>query len=105
MRKLIWLTALVPVAACSTTPAPAPLESPPSELSADQPAGSCTSNGLERFVGQSATAETEAQLKAASGATLVRMVGPDMSVTMDFRPDRLTVRYDANRRILSAACG
>jgi hypothetical protein len=72
---------------------------------AAEPTGACASNGLERFIGQPASAETEAQLKAASGAKVVRMVGPGMAVTMDFRPDRLTVRYDADRRILSAACG
>ena len=104
MRKLLGFAALIP-AACSTSPTSTPLEAPPAQLSAAEPAGACTSTGLERYIGQTATAETEAQLKAASGAKVVRMVGPDMAVTMDFRPDRLTVRYDANRRIISAACG
>ena len=74
-------------------------------MSEAEPTGACSSNGLDRFVGQPASPESEAQLKAASGAKVVRMVGPDMAVTMDFRPDRLTVRYDANRLIISAACG
>ncbi len=104
MRNLLLIAAIVP-AACSTAPAATSLETPPPQVADPEPAGTCSSNGLDRFIGQSATADTEAQMKAASGAKVVRMVGPDMAVTMDFRPDRLTVRYDANRRIISAACG
>ncbi len=105
MRKLLLLALIVPAAACSTTPGATPLESPPPQVADAEPTGTCSSSGLERFVGQTATPETEAEMKAASGAKVVRMVGPDMAVTMDHRPDRLQVNLDRNGRVQSARCG
>ena len=86
------------------------------ERRAEAPAvpGNCDPNGLvqfvgdvavERFIGQKASAETGAALLAASGARTLRWGGPGMAMTMDFRPDRLTVSYDEARTITSARCG
>ena len=86
------------------------------ERRAEAPAvpGNCDPNGLvqfvgdvavERFIGQKASAETGAALLAASGARTLRWGGPGMAMTMDFRPDRLTVSYDEAMVITSARCG
>lgn len=67
--------------------------------------GPCRNDGLDRFVGQKASAEVGAALLKASGAKTLRWGGPGMAMTMDFRPDRLTVSYDETMGITSAQCG
>ena len=92
LRLAIAAVLLLP--ACSTVPAAPP------EL-----AGTCRNDGLERFAGQTATAEVGAQMLAASGARVIRWVGFGMMVTMDYSPSRLTVRLTKDNRIESASCG
>lgn len=67
--------------------------------------GPCRNEGLDAFVGQKASAESGAALLKASGAKTLRWGGPGMAMTMDFRPDRLTVSYDEAMTITSARCG
>ena len=94
MRKLMLGVWLLLVPACMTAPAAPP------ELS-----GSCRNDGLDRFVGQPATAGLGAQMLAASGARVLRWAGYGMAITMDFSPDRLTVRLTQDNRVESASCG
>lgn len=88
----------LPLAACadegaeSTPPPPAT-------------SGKCGNEGLDRFVGQKATAELGAEILAASGAKLLRWGAPNTAMTMDYREDRLTVSYDADMVITAARCG
>lgn len=65
----------------------------------------CRNEELDAFVERKASAETGAALLKASGATALRWSGPGMAMTMDFRPDRLTVSYDESMVITSARCG
>lgn len=65
----------------------------------------CRNEGLDRFIGQKAGADIGTQLLAASGARTLRWAAPGMAMTMDFRPDRLTVGYDDKMVITSARCG
>ena len=67
--------------------------------------GPCSHDGLDRFTGQKATADLGAELLKASGAKTLRWGGPNMAMTMDFRPDRLTVSYDDQMVVTSARCG
>lgn len=93
------VAALMPLAACAgagsdgAANAPAPAEGP------------CKAEGLNTFTGQKASAETGAALLKASGAKTLRWGGPGMAMTMDFRPDRLTVSYDEAMTITAARCG
>jgi len=66
---------------------------------------SCNTEGLAQFSGQKATAELGAKMLQHSGAKRLRWVPPRTAVTMDFRPDRLTVRYDDAMHIIRANCG
>lgn len=91
-------TALM-LAGCAGTSAQGP-SAPPAVAD-----GPCRNDGLDRLVGQVASSETGAALLAASGARTLRWGGPGMAMTMDFRPDRLTVAYDAAMIIQSARCG
>lgn len=67
--------------------------------------GPCKNDGLDRFTGQKASAAVGAELLKVSGAKTLRWGGPGMAMTMDFRPDRLTVSYDEAMVIISARCG
>lgn len=69
------------------------------------PQGVCAPAGLDRFIGQTATADLAGEMMKASGAATLRWIAPGMAVTMDFRQDRLTVSYDENYRILRVSCG
>lgn len=67
--------------------------------------GPCRNDGLDRFVGQTSSADLGVELLKASGARTLRWGGPGMAMTMDFRADRLTVSYDERMTITSARCG
>lgn len=98
-------TLALPLAACMTPP---PVDvSPPVDTPspASEPGQACNSDAGQAFIGRTATAETGAQMLAATGARSLRWVAPGMAVTMDFRADRLTVGYDDKMIITSVACG
>lgn len=67
--------------------------------------GSCRNDGLAPFLGRTASADTGRQLLQISGARVLRWGAPGMAMTMDFRPDRITVSYDEKMAIISARCG
>ena len=67
--------------------------------------GPCRNEGLDRFIGQTANEAVGAQLLQTSKARTLRWGAPGMAMTMDFRPDRLTVSYDEKMVIISARCG
>ncbi len=67
--------------------------------------GTCDASGAQSFVGQAATKDTGDRIVAATGARTFQWVGPDMAVTMDYRPDRVRVAYDKDMRIVSVICG
>ena len=83
------------LAGCASTP-PAS-ETPP--LTA-----ACSAEAGQVFIGQKATAELGTKLVEATGARQLRWVPPRTGVTMDFRPDRLTVSYDDAMVITQVSC-
>lgn len=93
MHRILSLTGALALTACATA-TPPPVTTAP-----------CNHDALARFIGQKASAETGAALLAASGVRTLRWGGPGMAMTMDFRPDRLTVSYDEAMVITSARCG
>ena len=69
------------------------------------PQALCNDSALNGFLGQKASAELGTQMLAASHAKALRWAPPRSAMTMDFRPDRLTVAYDDAMVITSARCG
>ncbi len=67
--------------------------------------GDCRQDAGQSFVNQLATAETGAALLKATKAKQLRWAPPRSAMTMDFRPDRLTVSYDDTMKIVRVACG
>lgn len=64
----------------------------------------CNLAAAERFIGQAASKDVGAQLLAASGARTLRWAPPRSALTMDYRPDRLTVSYDDAMIITEMTC-
>lgn len=89
--------ATLALAACATAPAAPPEPAAPEDAECDREAG-------QSFVGQKADTATGEQLLAATGARQLRWVPPRTAVTMDFRPDRLTVSYDDDMVITQVSC-
>lgn len=97
MRLLPTLVAALPLAACATTdPAPAPLA---------QAGGECDAAAVQYHVGHKASAEMGAAILAESGARTLRWGPPNSAWTMDYRQDRVNVRYDEGMTILDVTCG
>lgn len=67
--------------------------------------GSCRVTGLERFIGQAATADLAAEAQRASGARSVRWTAPGMAITMDYNPSRLNIAIDAGQKVTGFDCG
>lgn len=98
--RILALAAALPLAACAASEAPAETAppSPPAEAV-------CNADAVQSLIGQTATADVGAQLLKGSGARTLRWVPPRTAVTMDFRPDRLTVSYDDTLKIERVSCG
>ena len=67
--------------------------------------GECNAEPAQGMVGQQASAEVGQRLMALTGARQLRWAPPDSAMTMDFRPDRLTVAYDRAMSIERITCG
>lgn len=91
-----WLTG------CAMTPPPAPASSP----EAEQPTTAmCDAAAVKSFVGENATGKVGAEILARSGAKSLRWGPPRSAWTMDYREDRVNVRYDDDMVITEVTCG
>ncbi|WP_230281227.1 I78 family peptidase inhibitor [Croceicoccus sp. Ery15] len=97
------LAALAPfalgLAGCATT---ATADSDPAETGE---VAMCDAASVQDWIGQTASPELGAELLAATGAKTLRWGPPRSAMTMDYRPDRLTVTYDDNMVIDRISCG
>jgi hypothetical protein len=98
MRIAALIFALPLLAACAT---PASQSEPPARI----PEGSCDAGGVQDHLGHRASAESGATLLRLTGASTLRWVPPRTAVTMDYRPDRLTVSYNDEYLIDRITCG
>ncbi|WP_170234972.1 I78 family peptidase inhibitor [Croceicoccus sediminis] len=99
MIRLALLAAPVLLAGCATTTTEM---SEPVRIGAD---GACDASDAQAMLGMTASAEVGAQLLEATGARTLRWAPPRSAMTMDFRPDRLTVSYDDDMKIDRISCG
>ena len=76
------------------------VEPPAAEL----PPSACRPDDVTKLVGQ--INPSDAVVRAVSGASIVRRVGPNQPLTMDFRFERATiVQESVTRRVIQATCG
>ncbi len=88
--SLLAILAAITVSACK------PAEAPPA-------AGSCSPGAAGRLAHRSLP--SEAEIRALTGASVIRMIAPGEPVTMDILMQRVTIEVDATRRIVAARCG
>jgi hypothetical protein len=95
MRSMLVLIPLA-IAGCAAAPIP----------DANAPGGgTCNAGPGQAFVGQTVSQETGRNILAATGARTLRWAGPDTMMTMEFSPERVTVHYGSDNRILRVVCG
>ena len=101
-NSIIILAASLPLAACGSygaaesTPAP---EAPPAAERV------CDAAPAQYHIGHDATEQMGAAILKESGAQTLRWGAPNSAWTMDYRPDRVNVRYDDKRKIIEITCG
>lgn len=69
------------------------------------PRATCDGAAAQFALGQSFGPELERQVRARSGASVVRWLSPGQAVTMEFNTSRLSLTLDGRGRIVKAACG
>jgi hypothetical protein len=82
-----------------------PVQGPEPTIVVRLPEGECDAAPAQRYVGQKADSAVVQAALTATKAKQVRVIGPDMMVTMDFRSDRLNVRVDKDDKIIEITCG
>ncbi len=82
-----------------------PVKGPEPPGIARLPEGECDAAPAQRYVGQKADSTVVQAALTATRAKQVRVIKPDMMVTMDFRSDRLNVRVDDDGKIIAITCG
>ena len=103
MIKALTPLGCIALAACAaTTPPPFDEDGNPNVR---EPAGECDAAPAQGLVGSVASEQVGSELLALTGARTLRWVPPRTAVTMDFRPDRLTVHYDDDMVIERITCG
>ena len=102
MHKFVPIALALPLAAC-VNPGGSEPSAPP--VPPDAALGACDATATEAYVGQTATAETGAAILAASGAEVLRWGPPNSAWTMDYRTNRVNVRYDESSTITEITCG
>ncbi|ANU07212.1 I78 family peptidase inhibitor [Paraurantiacibacter namhicola] len=98
MRMILGLAAATTLAACATMDGDG-------DMKIKEPQGECDASGVQDHVGHKASAESGTMLLKMTGAKTLRWVPPRTAVTMDYRPDRLTVSYDDDYTITKISCG
>ena len=65
----------------------------------------CNADAAQGHIGHTASQAMGAAILADSGAARLRWGAPDSAWTMDYRPDRVNVRYDNAMKITAVTCG
>lgn len=95
------VAAALAMAACTTTPT--------AEAGADDAprrgGAKCNADPVQWAVGQAGDQATMGRVWRESGAGLIRPIGPNQAVTMDYRGDRVNVHLDKDNKIIRITCG
>ena len=100
MRSLFLGVVALPLAACAGTYGDAPGFVP-----ANEAGGECDAQPVQYHIGHEASAEMGVTILRESGAKTLRWGPPNSAWTMDYRSDRVNVRYDEDRKIIEITCG
>lgn len=78
--------------------------SPPIPVTAASADGDACTARTQALVGQPSSDQLIARARALTSRALVRVIGPEDMVTMDHRPDRLSIKVDAEGTIRAIGC-
>ena len=67
--------------------------------------GKCDASGLQDLIGETVSDELGERIQRESGARTLRWGPPNSAWTMDYREDRVNVRYDDDMKITAITCG
>ena len=67
--------------------------------------GTCDASKVQYHVGHDATQAMGEAILKESGAKMLRWGPPNSVWTMDYRPERVSVRYDEDMKITEITCG
>ncbi|MBI1402435.1 MAG: hypothetical protein GC147_04400 [Porphyrobacter sp.] len=98
MRAVITGLAALALAGCATTVEEA-------DPDAGGMAMTCDAAAAQYHIGHDATEAMGAAILKDSGARTLRWGPPNAAWTMDYRPDRVNVRYDGAMKITDVTCG
>lgn len=90
------------------TPAPAPppqAVTPEGPVSANPSTGKCDPRAGNWAIGRPVSDSLVERVRAASGASVARVLRPGQMVTMEFQADRLNVRVNGRNNIVNLTCG
>jgi hypothetical protein len=87
------LLAALPLAACAASPHPG------------ASAAKCQADRIGSMIGQVLTPAFQSKARSRAHARTVRVIGPGMTVTMDYRVDRLNIHIDDKNRVTRVDCG
>ena len=62
-------------------------------------------DGVQYYIGNYVSREVGEAILSESGAETLRWGPPGSAWTMDYRPDRVNVRYNKARKIIEITCG
>lgn len=65
----------------------------------------CDASAAQFALGKSFGPELERDVRARSGASVVRWLSPGQAVTMEFNAARLSLTLDGRGQVVKAACG
>lgn len=103
MKKIILLPMFISaLTACSAMDIP----NSNSQTGAVNPVNQsrCLAEEAQKLVGK--TGLSDAQIKQLTQSEIVRTVGPNQPVTMDYRDNRVTLTIDpVSKKIMHASCG
>ncbi len=100
---MLRITHFAPVllAACSSVSA----DPDPTPIHGVTPGHKCETDGIDAFIGPTATESSGAAILHASHAAVLRWAPPGVMLTMDYREDRVTVHLDRLNKITGIRCG
>lgn len=81
------------------------LGGPSGQPGTSAPPATCDAAAAQFAIGQSFGPALERDVRARSGASIVRWLSPGQAVTMEFNPARINLTLDGRSRITKVACG
>ncbi|MEX0341313.1 MAG: I78 family peptidase inhibitor [Erythrobacter sp.] len=102
MRILLVILPALTLAACAGYSERAEA---PSDRASGRSSGLCEAEAVQEFVGRSVDDEIGETITRESGAAILRWGPPNSAWTMDYRTDRVNVRYDETMIITEITCG